>query len=230
MFERFTDRSRRALTLAQEEARLLNHGFIGTEHLLLGLVAEGNGLAAKTMEQLGVTLDRARQRVEEIIGRAESRPVGSPPFTPRTKKVLELALREALQLGHNYIGTEHLLLGVVREGNGVAVQVLESLGVDLATVRQTVVTLLGQATGSTESSVSGGSLPVGEATFVRCSFCGRQPPESGRVVRGSRAYICEHCVSEWHRKLLAPGEEPEDMPEATLYEPGENQDQENEPG
>ena len=132
MFERFTDRARRVLVLAQEEARLLNHNFIGTEHILLGLIHEGEGVAAKALESLGITLEAVREKVEETIGPAGSSTTGSPPFTPRAKKVLELSLREALQLGHNYIGTEHMLLGLVREGEGVAVQVLVSLGADLS--------------------------------------------------------------------------------------------------
>jgi ATP-dependent Clp protease ATP-binding subunit ClpC len=130
MFERFTDRARRVLVLAQEEARQLNHSFIGTEHILLGLIHEGEGVAAKVMESLGVTLEEVRARVDEMIGPAGAAAIASPPFTPRAKKVLELSLREALQLGHNYIGTEHLLLGIVREGEGVAAQVLVSLGAD----------------------------------------------------------------------------------------------------
>ena len=128
--------------LAQEEARLLNHSFIGTEHILLGLIHEGEGLAAKALESLGISLEAVREKVEETIGPAGSAPTGSPPFTPRAKKVLELSLREALQLGHNYIGTEHMLLGLVREGEGVAAQVLVSLGADLSRVRQQVIQLL----------------------------------------------------------------------------------------
>jgi ATP-dependent Clp protease ATP-binding subunit ClpC len=142
LFERFTDRARRVLVLAQEEARLLNHSFIGTEHILLGLIHEGEGLAAKALESLGISLEAVREKVEETIGPAGSAPTGSPPFTPRAKKVLELSLREALQLGHNYIGTEHMLLGLVREGEGVAAQVLQSLGADLPRVRQQVIQLL----------------------------------------------------------------------------------------
>ncbi len=128
MFERFTDRARRVLVLAQEEARLLNHSFIGTEHILLGLIHEGEGVAAKALESLGISLEAVREKVEETIGMAGTAPSGSPPFTPRAKKVLELSLREALQLGHSYIGTEHMLLGLVREGEGVAATVLVSLG------------------------------------------------------------------------------------------------------
>ncbi len=142
MFERFTDRGRRVLVLAQEEARLLNHNFIGTEHILLGLIGEGEGVAAKALAALGIHLEAVRDKVAETIQPANSSTTGSPPFTPRAKKVLELSLREALQLGHNYIGTEHLLLGLVREGEGVAVQVLIGLGADLARVRQQVILLL----------------------------------------------------------------------------------------
>jgi len=152
VFERFTDRARRVLVLAQEEARLLNHSFIGTEHILLGLIHEGEGVAAKALEQLGVTLEAVREKVEETIGLSGTSPTGSPPFTPRAKKVLELSLREALQLGHNYIGTEHMLLGLVREGEGVAAQVLQSLGADLAKVRQQVIQLLSGYQGGKESS------------------------------------------------------------------------------
>jgi hypothetical protein len=142
MFERFTDRARRVVVLAQEEARFLNHNYIGTEHLLLGLIHEQQGVAAKALELLGIRLEAVRSEVEEIIGLGQSAPVGHIPFTPRAKKVLELSLREAKQLGHNYIGTEHLLLGLVREGEGVAAQVLVRLGGDLPRVRQQVIKLL----------------------------------------------------------------------------------------
>jgi ATP-dependent Clp protease ATP-binding subunit ClpA len=142
MFERFTDRARRVVVLAQEEARLLNHNYIGTEHILLGLIHEGEGVAAKALEGLGISLEAVRAQVEEIIGQGQSAPTGHIPFTPRAKKVLELSLREALQLGHNYIGTEHILLGVIREGEGVAAQALAAVGVDHAEVREEVVWLL----------------------------------------------------------------------------------------
>ena len=132
MFERFTDRARRVVVLAQEEARLLNHNYIGTEHLLLGLIDEEEGVAARgVLESLDVSLADARAQVEEIIGHGGQSPSGHIPFTPRAKKVLEMALREALQLGHNYIGTEHILLGLIREGEGVAAQVLSTFGLDL---------------------------------------------------------------------------------------------------
>jgi len=142
MFERFTDRARRVVVLAQEEARMLNHNYIGTEHILLGLIHEGEGVAAKSLEALNVSLESVRQQVEEIIGQGQQAPSGHIPFTPRAKKVLELSLREALQLGHNYIGTEHILLGLIREGEGVAAQVLVKLGADLNRVRQQVIQLL----------------------------------------------------------------------------------------
>ena len=142
MFERFTDRARRVVVLAQEESRMLNHDYIGTEHLLLGLIHEGKGVAARALESLGISLFVVRQQVEEIIGRGQQAPPGHIPFTPRAKKVLELSLRESLQLGHDYIGTEHILLGLIREGKGVAAQVLVKLGADLNQVRQQVIELL----------------------------------------------------------------------------------------
>jgi ATP-dependent Clp protease ATP-binding subunit ClpC len=161
LFERFTDRARRVVVLAQEEARLLNHNYIGTEHILLGLIHEGEGVAAKALESLGISLEAVRSQVEEIIGQGGSSPSGHIPFTPRAKKVLELSLREALQLGHNYIGTEHILLGLIREGEGVAAQVLVKLGADLSRVRQQVIQLLSGYAGK-EGATTGG--PAGEAT------------------------------------------------------------------
>ncbi len=155
MFERFTDRARRVVVLAQEEARLLNHNYIGTEHILLGLIHEGEGVAAKALESLGISLEAVRAQVEEIIGHGGSAPSGHIPFTPRAKKVLELSLREALQLGHNYIGTEHILLGLIREGEGVAAQVLVKLGADLSRVRQQVIQLLSGYAGGKEGASAG---------------------------------------------------------------------------
>jgi ATP-dependent Clp protease ATP-binding subunit ClpA len=148
VFERFTDRARRVVVLAQEESRRLDHNFIGTEHILLGLIQEREGVAAQALGALGIRLEAVRARVEEIVGRGESTPSGHIPFTPRAKKVLELSLREALQFGHNYIGTEHLLLGLIREGEGVAATVLVGLGADLESVRQKVVQLLAGRQGS----------------------------------------------------------------------------------
>ncbi len=155
MFERFTDRARRVVVLAQEEARLLNHNYIGTEHILLGLIHEGEGVAAKALESLGISLEAVRAQVEEIIGQGGQAPSGHIPFTPRAKKVLELSLREALQLGHNYIGTEHILLGLIREGEGVAAQVLVKLGADLSRVRQQVIQLLSGYAGDKEGVSAG---------------------------------------------------------------------------
>jgi len=145
MFERFTDRARRVVVLAQDEARLLNHNYIGTEHLLLGLLTEGHGIAARALEGLGVDLAEVRRRVEEIIGRGEHPQAGHIPFTPRAKKVLELSLREALDLGHDYIGTEHILLALAREGEGVAAQVLTALGAGEEQIRAKVIQTLTRA-------------------------------------------------------------------------------------
>lgn len=158
MFERFTDRARRVVVLAQEEARALNHNYIGTEHILLGLIQEGEGVAAKALESMGISLDAVRTEVKDIIGTGGHPPSGYIPFTPRAKKVLELALREALQLGHKYIGTEHILLGLIREGEGVAAQVLVKLGADLSRVRQQVIQLLSGYEGNDEES--GGGEPA----------------------------------------------------------------------
>ena len=127
MFERFTDRARRVVVLAQEEARMLNHNYIGTEHILLGLIHEGEGVAAKALESLGISLEAVWAQVEEIIGQGQSAPTGHIPFTPRAKKVLELSLREATALHHGYIGAEHILLGIVREGEGLAPKILHDL-------------------------------------------------------------------------------------------------------
>ena len=143
MFERFTDRARRALVLAQEEARMLDHNYVGTEHILLGLIHEGEGVAARALDSLGISLDAVRQQVENVIGRGKQAPTGHILLTPSTKKALELSLQEALQLGHNYIGTEHILLGIIRNGEGVAARVLAGFGADLISVRRQVTELVG---------------------------------------------------------------------------------------
>ena len=135
MFERFTDRARRVVVLAQEEARLLNHNYIGTEHILLGLIHEGEGVAAKALESLGISLEAVRQQVEEIIGQGGSSPSGHIPFTPRAKKVLELSLREAIRLKQNVIAPEHIMLGVLRADGGLAALILADAGVDGAALR-----------------------------------------------------------------------------------------------
>jgi ATP-dependent Clp protease ATP-binding subunit ClpA len=165
MFERFTDRARRVVVLAQEEARMLNHNYIGTEHILLGLLHEGEGVAASALQSLGISLEEVRSQVEEIIGQGQSEPTGHIPFTPRAKKVLELSLREALQLGHNYIGTEHILLGLIREGEGVGAQVLQKVGADLNRVRQQVIGLLAGYAGPGEGE-SAPAPPVEPEDFT----------------------------------------------------------------
>lgn len=199
MFERFTDRARRVVVLAQEEARILNHNYIGTEHILLGLVHEGEGVAANALESLGISLETVRSDVEEIIGQGETAQSGHIPFTPRAKKVLELALREALQLGHKYIGPEHLLLGLVREGEGVAAQVLQKRGADLKRVRLEVITLL------EESSASGGLEPEVEGESIRLGV---------RQAEAAKAPVCPRCrapleSSTAHRALDVRGSEGE---------------------
>ncbi len=179
MFERFTDRARRVVVLAQEEARMLNHNYIGTEHILLGLIHEGEGVAAKALESLGISLDAVRHQVEEIIGQGQQAPSGHIPFTPRAKKVLELSLREALQLGHNYIGTEHILLGLIREGEGVAAQVLVKLGADLNKVRQQVIQLLSGYQGK-EPVAAGGPQEGTPSTSLVLDQFGRNLTQAAR--------------------------------------------------
>jgi ATP-dependent Clp protease ATP-binding subunit ClpC len=182
MFERFTDRARRVVVLAQEEARMLNHNYIGTEHILLGLIHEGEGVAAKALESLSISLDGVREQVQEIIGQGQQAPSGHIPFTPRAKKVLELALREALQLGHNYIGTEHILLGLVHEGEGVAAQVLVKLGADLTLVRQQVIQLLSgyQGKETTGAGVGPGQPEGAPAGSVVLDQFGRNLTQAAR--------------------------------------------------
>ena len=179
MFERFTDRARRVVVLAQEEARMLNHNYIGTEHILLGLIHEGEGVAAKALEALNISLEGVRAQVEEIIGQGQQAPSGHIPFTPRAKKVLELSLREALQLGHNYIGTEHILLGLIREGEGVAAQVLVKLGADLNRVRQQVIQLLSGYQGK-ETAASGGPAEGTPSTSLVLDQFGRNLTQAAR--------------------------------------------------
>src|ERR1022692_1001053 len=185
MFERFTDRARRVVVLAQEEARMLKHNYIGTEHNLLGLIHEGEGVAAKALESLGISLEAVRQQVEEIIGQGQQAPSGHIPFTPRAKKVLQLSREEALNLGHNYIGTEHILLGLIREGGGVAAQVLVKLGADLNRVRQQVTQLLNGYQGK-EPAAAGppsetASDPTGQSAATLRSEVERQRREITRL-------------------------------------------------
>jgi len=210
MFERFTDRARRVVVFAQEEARLLDHNYIGTEHLLLGMIHEGEGVAAAALESLGVRLEAVRAEVEEIIGRGGLPVSGHIPFTPRAKKVLELSLRESMQLGHNYIGTEHILLGLIREGEGVAAQVLVKLGADLATTRSRVLALLSgeevpqdpprppTAWRSTAAArlVWGGTGPVLSSTEARCLLCGRPEDKVDYLVGARGVMICDRCIQQ----------------------------------
>ena len=183
MFERFTDRARRVVVLAQEEARMLSHNYIGTEHILLGLIHEGEGVAAKALESLDISLEAVRAQVEEIIGQGQQAPSGHIPFTPRAKKVLELSLREALQLGHSYIGTEHILLGLIREGEGVAAQVLQKLGADLNRVRQQVIQLLsgfqGKEQAGTQAATAGAPADTPSSSLVLDQF-GRNLTQDAR--------------------------------------------------
>src|SRR6201991_1419894 len=183
MFERLPDRARRVVVLAQEEARMLSHNYIGTEHILLGLIHEGEGVAAKALESLDISLEAVRAQVEEIIGQGQQAPSGHIPFTPRAKKVLELSLREALQLGHSYIGTEHILLGLIREGEGVAAQVLQKLGADLNRVRQQVIQLLsgfqGKEQAGTQAATSGAPADTPSSSLVLDQF-GRNLTQDAR--------------------------------------------------
>ncbi|NRQ48575.1 ATP-dependent Clp protease ATP-binding subunit [Aeromicrobium stalagmiti] len=179
MFERFTDRARRVVVLAQEEARMLSHNYIGTEHILLGLIHEGEGVAAKALESLDISLEAVRGQVEDIIGQGQQAPSGHIPFTPRAKKVLELSLREALQLGHNYIGTEHILLGLIREGEGVAAQVLVKLGADLNRVRQQVIQLVSGFQGK-EAEAAGAPSESAPSTSAVLDQFGRNLTQAAR--------------------------------------------------
>ena len=177
MFKRFTDPARRVVVLAQEEARMLYHNYIGTEHILLGLIHEGEGVAAKALESLNISLDAVRDRIEEIVGQGQTAPAGHIPFTPRAKKVFELSFREALHLGHTNIGTEHILLGLIREGDGVAVQVLQQMGIDLGWARREVIRLLsGEHPAATETA---GAAPSVEA--AKCASCQASLSDSGRI-------------------------------------------------
>jgi ATP-dependent Clp protease ATP-binding subunit ClpA len=224
-----TDGSRRVIVMAQEEARLLNHGFIGTEHLLLGLAKDTESVSAQLLAERGLALETLRQQVKEIIGVSGIEPGGSPPFTPRAKKVLELSLHEALDLGHQDISPEHILLGLIAEGEGVAAQILVRSKIDLEDLWRTVE----ERTGATprQSKARGRIGPLarlsgrgpallrgslrsvsGRPQVEACSFCGRRPPASGRLVRGRGASICEHCISEWGERLAPGDNEPEEGP------------------
>jgi ATP-dependent Clp protease ATP-binding subunit ClpC len=203
MFERFTDRARRVVVLAQAEARMLNHNYIGTEHILLGLVHEGDGVAARALASLDVSLEVVRREVEQFIGRGQAAPAGHIPFTPRAKKVLELSLREALQLGHNYIGTEHILLGLVREGEGVAAQVLVALGADLERVRQAVLQLLEGYVAAPTSEPSG-EAEVGAFTELAS--------EAASTEHAGHAPTCPNCFAALDDTLAIQTVEAESEP------------------
>ena len=205
MFERFTDRARRVVVLAQEEARGLDHNFIGTEHILLGLLAESDGVAARALRGIGIDLAMARVRVEEIIGRGQGVPRGHAPMTPRAKKVFEYSLREALELKHNYIGTEHLLLGLLREGEGVACTVLTQLGVSFDIARDAVIDILGGSRtknggwfGYARPSDSPDVTVEGQSGEPLCPVCQAKLIESAsyRVLE-----VAEH-GGEGHRRVL----------------------------
>ena len=180
MFERFTDRARRVIVLAQEEARNLKHNYLGTEHILLGLIREGEGVAAKALEALNITLEDVREQVIDIIGEGQEPPSGHIPFTPRAKKVIEYAMREGLQLGHSYIGTEHLLLGLTREPDGVAAQVLIKLGADLPRVRNQVNQLISGFQGKEPVGVGGGAREGQKAGSTVLDQFGRNLTQSAR--------------------------------------------------
>ncbi len=180
MFDRFTDRARRVIVLAQDEARMLNHNYIGTEHLLLGLIHEGEGVAAKALESLGITLEPVRDQVEEIIGQGQQAPTGHIPFTPRAKKVLEYSMREALQINHPYIGTEHILLGLIREGEGVAAQVLIKLGADLNRVRSTVLQMLSGYQGKEAATAGAPDTGPAQAAATILDQFGRNLTQAAR--------------------------------------------------
>jgi len=203
MFERFTDRARRVVVLAQEEARLLNHNYIGTEHILLGLIHESEGIAARALTALDISLEAVRGEVTEIVGQGQSAPTGHIPFTPRAKKVLELSLREALQFGHNYIGTEHILLGLIREGEGVAAQVLVKLGAGFDRVRQQVVQLLADASALQAEQVAGtatGTTPQQAMAIGGPGLYQQEPAELVRVVPLAREV---HREAGWRVVLIS---------------------------
>ncbi len=227
MFERFTDRARRVVVLAQEEARMLSHNYIGTEHILLGLIHEGEGVAAKALESLGISLEAVRQQVEEIIGRGQQAPSGHIPFTPRAKKVLELSLREALELGHNYIGTEHILLGLIREGEGVAAQVLVRLGGNVNRVRRRVIQLVHQDEASQDAPGPEIRLPDADTRFREAGLRGVGAGPGGARSRGWEAEVIP-VLADIQRRLTAI-ERRLGIPEAPQMTAGSESDEPGQP-
>ncbi len=216
MFERFTDRARRVVVLSQEEARRLDHKYIGTEHLLLGLLAEEEGVAARALRAMDISLEAARSGVEDIIDPGDGAPSGHMPFTPRAKKVLELSLREALQLGHNYIGTEHILLGLIREGQGVAAQVLEKLGADLVRVRQQVIEILSARAAEAQQdapSVAGKAAAAFEGDIADEELRAVLAQALDRLSSLDREVTAlRNLVEDIHGRLFGRDDEPGDRP------------------
>jgi ATP-dependent Clp protease ATP-binding subunit ClpA len=206
VFERFTDRARQVVVLAHEEARLLKHNYIGTEHILLGLIHEREGVAAKALEQLGISLEAVRTQVEEIIGQGGSSPSGHIPFTPRAKKVLELSLREALQLGHDHIGTEHLLLGLMSEGEGIAAQVLVRLGAEVDAVRHQVKKLVSGHPSEPQRPTAVEGEPTRPAPRAEAA----QTPAMLRAAADARKFAGDHPIGTQHT-LLAITDEAQSM-------------------
>lgn len=199
VFERFTDPARKVVVLAQEEARMLGHSYIGTEHLLLGLVHGGDNVGGRTLESLGISLEEVRRQVEEIIGTGESPPTGHIPFTPRAKKILELSLREAPQLGHNYIGSEHLLLGLLHEGEGVGAQVLVRMGATLEGVRGRVLELIrAEGPGDVEGLAEDLTIPVHRRARPGEGFPGPPPrcPHCGWSIKDGLRYLTVEATAE----------------------------------
>jgi hypothetical protein len=221
MFERFSDDARRVVVLAQEEARLLNHNYIGTEHLLLALLSrDADGIATQGLLSAGITYERARAEVVEIIGHGGSAPSGHIPFTTRAKQVLELSLREALERGDDEIRSEHLLLGMIREGSGVGVQALVKLGVDLSHLRHRVLGLRGVRGPEPKRAVARGAMsahavlrgapgPGRDRPVPRCSFCGRSEDKLTHVVVAGGVLLCDQCVHDAAEQLDAL---PDDAP------------------
>jgi len=197
VFERLTARARRVMVLAQEESRLLQHPEIGTEHLLLGIVHVNDGVTGKVLEPYDLSVERVRAAVRTIEPASSAAVDASPPFTLRAKKVFELSLREALHLGHSYIGPEHFLLGLIREGEGKAIQVLRALDVDLAQVRFDILAGIDH-----REDPAAGPL-IGSSRLAACSFCGRRPPETGQLIAGNEAFICERCVKQWAARFMS---------------------------